>query len=104
MTDPSSPPYVIPQDLIDKWLSLPANEPVSVTLTRGDFDRLYNAFDAVIAAQAQFQQAMVAYTNGEDEAANLLHQTANQSLINAQSSVRRLFGSIMGQARSVDER
>jgi hypothetical protein len=56
---PASPlpePILIPFQLIESWLGIPAHDYVEVQLTRGDFDRIYGFVNKSYQSQGTFQR------------------------------------------------
>lgn len=102
MNDATSPPYTIPRATIDRWLALPPDGYLAVRMTRRDLDHFFQSFDKLLFAQAQFQQAMIVWTNGQTDVANNLSENANRSLEAAQNNFRQFFGALMASAERVE--
>jgi hypothetical protein len=107
MSDTNQPPislpplpeeYSIPLQLIESWLQIPEHKYVSPNLTRADLDSLFNCIDKSLKAQANFQNAMVAWTSGNIEESNRLNHDARRLMLESSSAIRRFFAAIMASA------
>ena len=89
---------LIPKALIEQWLDIPASDEVHIALTRADLDSLFFAINHAITAQSQLQEAVIRYSNGELDHANMQMDLSKRSNIEATNSLRSLFGSIFASA------
>ena len=61
----------VPRQVLEQWFKIPEHEYVNMQLTRKDLDQFFIAFEKMITAQVALQNSYMAYTNGDNEAANL---------------------------------
>jgi hypothetical protein len=95
---PASPlpePILIPFQLIESWLGIPAHDYVEVQLTRGDFDRIYGFVNKSYQSQGTFQQVMIDYSNGRLAEANKAMHEAQRLLIEGQNELRQFMAAVM---------
>ncbi|MBW3098654.1 hypothetical protein [Pseudohoeflea coraliihabitans] len=85
----------IPSQIIEKWVDIPETQFLDLRVTRVDMDRLYFSFDNMARAQALFQDAIIAHSNGQVDEANHLNHESRRLLIEAQNAHRLFFMALM---------
>src|SRR5438132_2746405 len=68
----------IPDKGIENWVSIPIDQSVVVTLTRGDFDRLYFSMMQMSASSTMLAQTIRLLSFGDLEGANASHRKASE--------------------------
>lgn len=95
--------YFIPRPAIDHWLAIPVDAYIQGSLTRRDWDKFFESYDKMLQAQFVFQESMVAYTNGNLDAANVDYNRARALLVESQNAFRMMFTSLMMSAAARNE-
>ena len=99
MNDPTyASTNAIPRAIIDKWGQIPPQEHLTVHMTRSDLDGLFVTFHHLILAQTTLQEALIAYSNGQLDAANASMQASRRSSEESANALRGLFNSLMSSA------
>lgn len=96
--EPLPESFGIPPALIEDWLTIPSQNPITAELRRGDLDNFYNSINRCIEAQYTFQDCMIDFTAGRVDAANGKLRTSQRKLIEAQNALRQFMASIMASA------
>lgn len=91
-------PVPIPDDTVARWTAIPLDKPVNVTLTRGDFDRLYFAVTQMNAASTLLSQTIRLITFGDIDGANAAHRKSIEMTNSADGNFRLFFTAIMNGA------
>jgi len=87
--------YIIPRAAVDEWLSIAPEAYVDAQITRHDWDKLFESYENGLKAQYEFQEAMVAYTNGDTASANEKYHRSRKMLIDSQNAFRQMFTSLI---------
>jgi len=87
-----------PEDVLQKWVTLPADMPISVPLTRQDIDNLLFALLRNNDAHLAIDHAIVRWSNGEMDEANSSLVEFRKFTAQSQNHTRRFFAAIMAQA------
>lgn len=88
----------IPKSLIDQWVEIPITEEVHVSLTRADLDGLFFTINNIVTSQAQVQEALVRYSNGDLDGANEQMDLSRRTNIEALNALRGLYTSLFASA------
>ena len=95
-TPPPLPQEIpIPEKLLERWIKLPSNQPISAPITRAEVDNLFFSLQKIINGQARFQEAMIAYTNGNLEEADRLNDLARREMIEANNQAKLFLTGVM---------
>jgi hypothetical protein len=92
---PLPEPINVPPQVIQRWMSMPAERVIDRTLTKADWDNIFFCLDHAIRASAELQSALIAYTNGSLEDANAHSWEASRRQIEAQNKLRQIMTSVM---------
>ena len=90
--------HSMPKATIDQWVQIPADEYVSINITRNDIDNLYFSISNLITSQDALQEALIAYSNGELEQANEKMDSSRRYAIESMNSLRGLMAALMSSA------
>lgn len=85
----------IPDDAVSHWTDIAVDKPVSLTLTRGDFDRLYFAITQMNASSTFLAQTIRLITFGDIPAADATHRKAQEMIQSADGNFRLFFTAVM---------
>lgn len=99
MTDqvPLPDTFNLPSKLVAHWMSLPAETEIRA-LTKAEIDDLFFAVDHTLAAIANLQSSLVAYSNNDLAVANSASWESSRRLIEAQNKLRQFLTGIMSGA------
>lgn len=85
----------IADDAVSHWTDIPVDKPVSITLTRGEFDRLYFAITQMNAGSTLLSQTIRLITFGDIAAADATHRKASEMIQSSDGNFRLFFAAIM---------
>lgn len=88
----------IPESAAQKWTSISADQSIVISLTRGDFDRLYFSLTQLSAALTCSQQTMRFVSYGDTSAADVSFRKGNELIQSADGNFRLFFKAIMEKA------
>ena len=88
----------IAKDLIDHWVSIPAEQPIVLALHRGDVDHLYFCLQSLSTSLVAFQLSMVAWTNGQTDVAAAYYQGCIVANSHTSSRLAKFMGAVMERA------
>lgn len=100
--DELPPIYELPHDAIDKWVQLPADKTLFVSINKPDLDELMLGLRRNSLAQIQLGDALKAATNNDKETANehfILHQNTIRA---AYSNFNRFIEAVMRKSGTTD--
>lgn len=94
-TPPLPQPYMLPTQLIEKWLQIPANQYVEARLTRNDLDSLFFGLTRQSRSIQHLEQALVRWANKDVDEANKALNESRRLTIEADNFIRQFFAAIM---------
>ena len=95
-TPPPLPdPFVIPQQLLDKWLALPLGHYVEARLTRNDIDQLFFALTRSFQAQQILHECLIKLSNGDTPSANVDLDRARRLAVEGDNNARKFFAALV---------
>lgn len=95
--------WPFPSELLDRWVALPEDAPLGFTVTRRMLDNLFFAIANLQLAQADFDVALVAYSNGDLDTANSRLIEGRQRNIYATNHSRQMLAGFMATATVLGE-
>lgn len=101
----ANPPLIPPAmpiqaEALDRWDLLPDSGVTSFTLTKAQLQEAYFAFRDLIDSQAELQQTIIHYSNGNLGFANDALRRSQQRLTDSQSRLNEVMSAIMFSARN----
>jgi hypothetical protein len=95
---PLPEPYVLPPQLLEKWLAIPSSNYVTVQLTRHDIDQLFFGLSKGYSCQQFLHDCIVRWSNGDVPGANEALDNARRLAVEGDNNVRHFFAAIMAAA------
>lgn len=92
------PLFMIPDAAIQKWISIPSEQRVVVSLSRGSLDNWYFSMSSAIEAQTAALAAFANFSQGKQADAEEAFRQSHAFLIQALSQHRQFFAAIMASA------
>lgn len=92
---PLPEPVIVPHKILERWHNLPPHHLIVGSISRSDWDNLFYSLDHAIAANAALQSALIAYSNGDMEAANAASWESSRRSAEAQNKLRQLMMGVM---------
>lgn len=90
--------HTIPRSLIEQWTKVSPDDDVEIRLTKADIDNLFFSINGVISSLGSIQEALIAYSNGNIDHANVLMDTSKRNNLEALNYVRSLMSSLIASA------
>lgn len=81
------PPRILTQEAMDRWASLPPDQPLQIALTARDLDNLFLAIRETIIGQSDLGAALVHISNGRVEDAQAAFTT---SMTHTNTAIRHI--------------
>lgn len=94
------PEFSITDSLAQQWTAIPADQPVQFTLTRGDLDRLFFAYEQLVISLSMTHESLRRMSRNDTASANTFFEKARELVNSSDNNFRRFFAAIMGSARS----
>ena len=94
------PVYDIPPDVVQRWLELDDEAPLTFKVTRTDVDNLFFAIDGATRASQAVLAALISYSNGALEDANTANGIAVSQSAESMNRLRLFMTALMRSAVS----
>lgn len=89
----------IPSEVVSYWTSIPLDQNVFITLTRGDLDRLYFAITQMNAATTTLTETIRLWSFGDADGANASFRKTTELTRSADGNFRHFFAAVMKGAK-----
>jgi hypothetical protein len=97
----AAPPFDIPPATVERWTRIDNNAHIQVPIRRSDIDNLFFAVDNLNRGVQNLQRALVDYTNGQLDSANMANRAVTQNLTESANRLRVFMNAIMASAEVV---
>lgn len=88
----------IPPRAIEDWLRLNEHEPLEIQLNRLTVDHLFFALVKLADAQAEFQQCLISYSQGDTPSANVKLASSQTLLVEGRNRLNQFMTNVMLEA------
>ena len=92
------PVHMIPDDILQKWAAIPADQAITVNITKQDLDNLFVAISNAHLALDTTNRAFVQWSNRQVLEAQSGLEISRHGLVAGMNSLRHFFEAIISRA------
>lgn len=85
----------IPADSIQRWTAIPAEAAIEINISRGEFDHLYFALQAMQTAQIDTLTTIELLSKGKADEANVMYNRSAESLVTSMNRLSAFMDAVM---------
>lgn len=94
---------LIPQEAIERWVSIPPNAPFAMTIPRFEMDRFYFLHLHLISAIRELQNSVIHASNGRTDDAQKSMRVSIDKLTSFQRNFAAFMSSVMTNSQEIKD-